>query len=273
MAQQPDQLTYYKYVYEDDFTVIFKFTEVELEEAFERSMTDVGFEKLDFSQVAEIRIDGDTYFVTFNSSNSQFINRISNQNKIQLSKSATESVHLIGANQVYLLEDKLYWSKAPNRLRWEVGLVVGKFNQEAQKNSRLFLARILSAIAAEYNIFSFFGVPVEEGIVVLTPQKAHYEFVLIDEAREKITTFDGEKSLKNELELIRLTQENFDEPRFMKADELFSFLMNGLNYFSINSLPKKITKSVYEFSRMVAGVIYPEENFKPRDVKNNNPHA
>ncbi|MDA8792668.1 hypothetical protein N9N67_05450 [Bacteriovoracaceae bacterium] len=272
MAQQPDQLTYYKYAYEDDFTVIFKFSEVNLEEVFERSLSDVGFEKLDFSQVSQIRIDGDTYFVTINSSSSQFINRISNQNKIQLAKSEIESVHLIGANQVYLLDDKLFWSKTPNRLRWEVGLVLSKFSQDAQKNSRLFLARILSSIAAEYNIFSFFGVPVEEGLVVLNPVHSHFEFVLIDNDRSKITTFDGEKSLKDELELIRLTQENFDEPKFMKADELFSFLMNGLNYFSINSLPKKITKSVYEFSQMVSGVIYPEENFKPREAKNNTPH-
>ena len=147
-----------------------------------------------------------------------------------------------------------------NSLFWELGVR----STENQNALRVILTRFLSFAFAPLGVVGFWGVPIEEGFVVMTPKSSNFESVFIDLKKEKLLTYDGIKNLATDIQILRLDSTLRNEMKKMMKEELVSFLSMNTCHLSYSGIGKELSEAIYELVEISDGVVYPEQNFKPR---------
>lgn len=256
------KLSYYQYRKELNYQVFLRFEDADLEAQLQEALSVVGFDKMD-----------DLAFKTqtFKRYKTKIlkISRASFNVARQISQAGafgenygSESLSPMGNYNIYRYKDVGMMVYSEINPMWELGLK----STSDPAALRCILTRYLSFAftATHTEVVGFWGVPVEQGVVLLSPLKSNYEAVFLDVAQNKIISYDAIKPIENELEIIRLDQTLTNKMRIMGREELLSFLSVSTCHMSYSDLDRNIRDAIFKICHMSHGRMYPEENFKPR---------
>lgn len=147
---------------------------------------------------------------------------------------------------------------------WDFGCYSNFGDQENLIAYRSVINRFLSWSMASLGIVGFWGVPVDEGIVVLNQAQANGEVVFVDVYKNRLMTVDGSRSLHGGMCVLRLSTAIRGKNIEMKGEELLSFLFQYCTYLDYKGLPVIVRQLIQAVAKNSYGLIHPEESFKPR---------
>ena len=113
-------------------------------------------------------------------------------------------------------------------------------------------------------IVGFWGVPVDEGVVVMKQHESRGESVYIDIKRQNVITVDGVKKIKGRFKVLRLDPTLKGRNVAMTAEEFLSFLSFHCNYFDYVGPSLPIRQMITSLPSYAVGLVHPRESFKPR---------
>ena len=148
--------------------------------------------------------------------------------------------------------------------QWKMGCVKNFGSESHKQASKIVLCRFLSWALAHHGLVGFWGVPVEEGMVVLRPIESQGEAVFVDVRNHQVLTFDGLTSLSGQFQVLRLDPTVKNKKVSMSSEQLLSFLSVSSTYLDSTGLSVPIRQLIQTFSKNVEGAIYPKEQFLPR---------
>jgi hypothetical protein len=147
---------------------------------------------------------------------------------------------------------------------WEMGISVD-FSRDAQvRVFKIMLSRAMGLALGTMGVISFWGVPVDEGFVVMKQTEAQSECIFLDLKHRKFLTIEGEKKITAETIIIRLDREMKGESRRISREEAYSFLSTHANYFSYRGINPQLRENIFAVANTLTVQRLPFENFKPR---------
>ena len=147
---------------------------------------------------------------------------------------------------------------------WELGCL-GDFGEGTDKLSyATILNRFLSWALAPMGVVGFWGVPVDEGVVVMKQCNSKGEVIFFDVFKDRVFTIDGVKNIKSSFRIMRLDRTLKGRNIRMNNAELLGFLSVHCSYFDYSGLSIPVRQMIQCISTKVFGWIHPMENFKPR---------
>jgi len=148
---------------------------------------------------------------------------------------------------------------------WECGVTAGfSVGEEGIFAARSVLNRFLTWSLSGLGVIGFWGVPVDEGFVVLSQKEAHGEAVFIDLMNHKIVSMDGVKDISGGLEILRLDTALKDRSLAMRPSELLSFLSVKTSYLDPEGISLPVRQMVNQLSKIAFGKVYPRKSFQAR---------
>ncbi len=124
--------------------------------------------------------------------------------------------------------------------------------------------RFLSWSLASLGLVGFWGVIVDEGVVVMRQGSSRGEAVFIDIMKRRIFSEDGIKKMRSRFQIMKLDSSLHGRNIKMSGEELLSFLSNHCTYFDYDSLSVPVRQLIQSLAKTVVGVLHPQESFKPR---------
>lgn len=140
----------------------------------------------------------------------------------------------------------------------------GRVDEDLAAPFRTVLNRFLSWSLAPLGVVGLWGVPVDEGTVVMKRLNTKGEAVFFDVYRHQILSVDGLKKLNGRFQLMRLDSTLKGRSVPMKTEQLNCFLAEHCTYMDEKGPTVPIRQMVQTLSKMAVGMIYPRENFQPR---------
>lgn len=147
---------------------------------------------------------------------------------------------------------------------WTMGAVSSACTEEFKNAWRMIFNRYLGWALAPLGYVGFFGVPVEEGCLILKARESLGECVFIDVMRARVLSLDGEQMLGPKFNFIRLGATLKGRAVKMTKEDLFSFLCLSTSYFDYDGLPVPVRQMIQVLARTVGGVVESRETFNPR---------
>lgn len=247
-----------------EFPVFLKFTN----EDFYLKACDVlekkGFKKVDEKMINNLLKTKQKYhLLNVLEANAQVANIIRTGHKA-LEIYGNESVTPHNNYQVYKFHHYAMMVFSPFYNNWELGTVCDLTKDHDVKVFNVVIDRFLAIALVDYKVASFWGVPVDEGVVVMSQAKSKSEMIFFDLEKMKLMSNDGVKPISGDFQILRLDSSIKGESRKLKREELLSFLVTNNSYISYYG-PSHIFKTyAYQLTQFCTGWIYPEENFVPR---------
>lgn len=133
-----------------------------------------------------------------------------------------------------------------------------------EKIARHIINRFLSLALSAHGIIGFWGMPVEEGIVVMRPEDAESRVVFIDIFKRNIFSDEGVTKIAANCKIFRLNSLPKSKSLKMRQEELFSFLYHHCAYFDIQGPSAPVRQVIQEMAKTLEGVWLPFESFRPR---------
>lgn len=149
---------------------------------------------------------------------------------------------------------------------WEMGCF-RDFGSQSSSQSIYFrsvMNRFLSWSLASMGVVGFWGVPVDEGVVILKQKFSQGEAVYFDLYNRKLIGQDGVRSLSGQFQIMRLDSSLRAKSLPMKTEELSCFLFEQTTYLDEQGLPSYVRQLIQSLSKQAQGMVYPRENFLPR---------
>lgn len=255
-------VSYYQFQKKMGFPVFLRFEDQDFEAKLSDLVTQMGFEKVKPEELKEISFDKfQTKVLKLSAANFRVSKQIDQSHSLDMY--GPENLTMLGSYDVYRYKGLGMMIFGSGNYFWELGLK----NIESQMSElRVVLTRFLSWALAPLGVIGFWGVPVDEGVVVMKPKEANFESFFIDVKNTKIICFDGVKEINHGFQLLRLDPTLKDRTKRMKKEELVSFLSTNTSYFSYQGLDFNIKEAIFSFATIVDGYVYPVDNFKPRQV-------
>jgi hypothetical protein len=147
---------------------------------------------------------------------------------------------------------------------WEMGCHRDFGNEAESSDYRTIISRYLSWALVGEGIVGFWGVPVEEGIVVLRKKEAEGEAIFVDVKRVKLYSIDGAKPMRTMFKILRLDSALKNKNVRMTNEELLSFLTVNSTFFDYQGLTVPVRQAIKSLARIAEGLVHPKESFKPR---------
>ena len=143
--------------------------------------------------------------------------------------------------------------------------VLDSFTSESNLMTfRSILNRYLSWALVPMGIIGFWGVPVDEGVVILSQDESEGEAVFVDVLNSSVLSLDGQKTVKGPFNILRLDSTLHDRNIGMSREELISFMSQYCTYFDYSGLSYPVRQLIQHLSRVSIGLVYPRESFRPR---------
>jgi hypothetical protein len=256
-----DNVSYYQFQKELDYPVFVKFENPEFEINFSELLQSLGFHKVDNNELGTISIDKSSTKVLLIKEAGPRIAKQINQSHVGLESYGPESISPYGNYDVYRYRNVGLMVIGHGNYYWEMGV---RNCTDHMEEVKVMLTRYISFALASQGVVGFWGVPVQEGLVIMKPKEANFESVFIDVDKGVFITTDGVKPIGADVQLLRLDHTIKGESRRMKKEELVSFLCHNTTYFSYHGLEYKLKHSIFEIVDFAEGHIYPFENFQPR---------
>ena len=147
---------------------------------------------------------------------------------------------------------------------WELGVSPSFGKEGFKKEFFTIVNRYLSWTLAPFGVVGFWGVPVEDGVVVLKQGEAQGEAVFIDIRDRKVLSFDGYENMSFRFKILRLDKSLKNRNIRMGNEELLSFLSVHSTFFDCYGHSTIVRQLLQTISRITDGVIYPYDSYKPR---------
>jgi hypothetical protein len=147
---------------------------------------------------------------------------------------------------------------------WNCGLIREEKLMDQKMAWRSILNRFLGLALAPLGMVGFWGVPVEQGVVVMKQNESFGEAIFMDLKQHRILTLDGLLKIKSQFRIMRLDAVLKGRNVRMSPEELLSFLMVHCTYFDYPGLIVPIRQLVQQIAKTAEGLVHPRENFKPR---------
>lgn len=133
-----------------------------------------------------------------------------------------------------------------------------------EREARVVLNRYLSWALAPLGVVGFWGVPVEEGIVVMNQRDSEAEAVFVDIRGRKVFSIDGSDRMKPRFHVIRLDGTLRNRNLKMNQTEMLAFLAASTSFIDAQGLSVAVRQMIQSMARDVDGLVHPRESFKPR---------
>lgn len=147
---------------------------------------------------------------------------------------------------------------------WQMGCYENFGSKKTELASRIVLNRFLSWALAPLGIVGFWGVPIDDGVVVQRSAEAVGEAVFFDVMAKKIFTLDGEKKWNAKFKILRLDPILKGRNIKMSGEELLSFLSSHTSFFDYSGLSVPVRQMIQVIAKSTEGLVHPQESFKPR---------
>lgn len=148
---------------------------------------------------------------------------------------------------------------------WTMGVYPDFFSKTGIEVSRVVLNRFLSWSMASLAVIGLWGVPVEEGVVIMRPQESQGECVFIDVNNFNILSLDGPKKIRGRFHILRLDPTLHGRNIVMTKEELMGFIVQNCVYYEGSDvLPVPIRQMIQTVANIAIGLVHPQESFKPR---------
>lgn len=129
---------------------------------------------------------------------------------------------------------------------------------------RIVLNRFLSWALAPHGLVGFWGVPVEEGIVVMNQRDSGGEAIFVDVRGRRTFSIDGSDRMKPRFRVIRLDNSLHNRNLKMNSSEMMAFLAASTSFIDAQGLSVAMRQLIQSLARDVEGLVHPRDSFKPR---------
>lgn len=255
-----NKYSYYQYRKELGYEVYLRFEDFDFENQLAETLGVMGFDKVERTSIKDHNVYQAHAKVLNIVRASAGVSRQIDRTDFVFDKYGPESFSKMGSYDVYRYKNVGMMILGEGSLLWELGLKTTSDSLAL----KMILTRFLSFALCSSGVVGFWGVPVDDGFIVMSPKKARSESVFIDLKKSLILTFDGVKSISSELQILRLDSTLNDSARRMKREDLLSFLSMNTTHLSYTGFDVNIKDTIYSLSQVATGYIYPEDNFKPR---------
>lgn len=254
------EVNYYQYQKDLNYPVFVRFEDKDFEQSFSPILDSFGFKKLTEEDLKTISFEQtQTKVLRVTKASLRVAKQIDQGHS--LDAYGPENITQLGSYDVYKYKGVGMLIFGDGNYFWELGVK----NLEKNINEiKTMMVRFLSWALAPKGVISFWGVPVDEGIVVMKPKEANFESIFIDVEAGVYITQDGVKEMSAGMQILRLDETLKGRVKGMSKEELISFLSTNNCYFSYQGVDFRVREAIYEFVSMVDGYVYPIENFKPR---------
>lgn len=257
-----EKVKYFQFKKELGYPIFIRIEEEEIELKLEGLISKMGFEKVESDQLKNISFHkNQTKVLKIKKANFRVSRQIDQSHA--LDTYGPENLTMLGSYDVYRYKNVGMLIFGGENYFWELGL---KNIDSSQDEIKVIFTRFLSWALAPMGVVGFWGVPVDDGAVVMKPKEANFESFFIDVKKMKIISVDGIKDIFAGFQLLRLDATLKNSTRIMKKEALLSFLTMNTTYFSYQGIDINLKTAIYDFSILVDGYVYPVENFKPRKV-------
>jgi hypothetical protein len=252
--------SYYQYQKELGYEIYLRFEDFDFENQLTDTLDVMGFNKVERDAIKD---------QSFNRYHTKVLNIVKASPKVSrqidradyvFDKYGPESLSKMGSYDVYRYKNVGMMILGDGNFLWELGLK--STNDESAL--RVVLTRFLSFALASRGVVGFWGVPIDEGFVVMNQKNSNSEAIFVDLKKSVIITFDGCKSIASDLQILRLDSTLNNSMKRMKPEDLLSFLSMNTTHLSYSGFEFNVKETIYELSKVALGFVYPEENFKPR---------
>ncbi len=175
-----------------------------------------------------------------------------------------ESVSKGRGYRIYRFKGEAMMIYSDRATEWEMGCFFDFGSIDQSQKYTMILNRYLTFALAPLGVIGFWGVPVDEGIVVMNARASKGEAVFVDIRERRVLAADGLEKIKGRFKVLRLDPILKNKNVRMTGPELLSFLSVNTSYLDIEGLNRSIRQMIQTISVMLEGVIYPAESFKPR---------
>lgn len=254
------KFSYYQFRKELGYQVYLRFEDFDFENLLTELLDLMGFDKIEREEVKDISFHPKSTRLLKIVKASPRVSRQINRVDYAFDMYGPESFTQMGKYEVYRYKQVGMMILGDGNYLWELGLK----STEDQSAIRMILTRFLSFALASQGVIGFWGVPIEEGFVVMSPREANFESVFVDLNKNKLLTYDKVKNIEPELQILRLSPVIRNELRQMSIENLFSFLTMNTTHLTYGGFEVSVRDAILELSQVASGYIYPEENFKPR---------
>ncbi len=124
--------------------------------------------------------------------------------------------------------------------------------------------RFLSLALSSFGIVGFWGVPVEDGVVVMRPRDCRSEAVFVDFFKKNIISDEGVSRLTGQTRFFRLDPLLKGKNIKMGQEELISFLNHHCVYFDVQGLSISVRQIILQMANSIEGIWHPTDSFRPR---------
>jgi len=168
--------SYYQFRKDQGYQTYLRFEDLEFETQLGEVLSTMGFDKVDRDEVKGIDFDPRRTKVLKVVKATPNVARQIIKTGFLSDKYGPESVSQMGRYEIYRYKDVGMMVFNENTGLWELGLK-DTTNSDAL---RVMLTRYLSFALAQIGVIGFWGVPVDEGFVVMNPKAAKYEALFVD---------------------------------------------------------------------------------------------
>ncbi len=254
------KIQYYQFHKELGYQVFVRFEDEEFESQYVETLGLLGFSKIKDEELKSITFDKhETKVLRVQEASARVAKQIYQGHAME--KYGNEHLTPKGSYDVYGYKGVGMMVFGEGNYFWELGLIG---NQEDPNAAKTVFTRFVSWALASQGVLSFWGVPVDEGMVVLKPIESNFENIFVDVKKNIFITEDGVKSIKAGGQILRLDESLKDSTRRMSKEALVSFLSMNSSYLSYQGIPFNLKQSILQLVGIVDGYIYPVENFQPR---------
>lgn len=252
--------SYYKFQKMLDYEVYLRFEDFEFENLFTEVLDVMGFHKIERDSIKDKSFNPyQTKILKVVKATPRVCRQI-NQNFFEYNGFGVESLSQMGAYDVYKYKGVGMMVIGTNTLFWELGIK----RTDDHNALRTILTRFVSFALAPKGVVGFWGVSIKEGFVVMNPEASNFEAIYVDLEKEILITYDGIKGIAPDLQILRLDSTLRNEAKKMNREQLLSFLTMNTAHLSYTGTIAAISKTILELTHIADGIIYPENNFKPR---------
>lgn len=175
-----------------------------------------------------------------------------------------ESFTDLATHRVYRYKDQALIVYSFRFKEWQMGCHAAFAEGENAFEAKMVLGRFLGWSLSMLGMVGFWGVPVEEGIVINKPVECKGEVVFLDVKRMVMLTIEGEKKIKSAFTIIRLDNTLSNRNIRMTKEELVGFLSSSTVYVDFQGLTISVRQVIQEIAHFAHGKIHPAVNFRPR---------
>lgn len=258
--------TYFQYFKDLELPVYVRCDLSMFDASLESFLIDMKFEQLDEKAVGEasalLKTSRVAKVLTLTEATTQVSRQI--ESATESDRYGEESIVPKKGYSVYRYKSNSLMVYSHGATEWQLGCYSDFGSTGCLDESRATMNRFLSWALAPMGIVGFWGVPVDQGVVLLRRKEAAGEAIFIDVVKRKILSLDGHNKMSARFTIMKLDNTLTGKNIRLSIDELHSSLAVACTYFSYSGLSVGVRQMIQSLTKSCEGVLHPRESFKPR---------